>query len=109
MSKHETTPPAFDLTDFNLTVEQSGANPELSLLVAVLQRAVIDFRDPAIRGDIRLDARRWFYSQSQEPMSFLWLCEMLSDHPGDLRRKILKSLTHPPTNQKRVICRVETR
>lgn len=52
--------------------------PEYELMLAILDRAIRDAI--GVKSDAnhyRADALRWFWSDSEEPWSYLWLCQML--------------------------------
>lgn len=73
--------------------------PERALWCAVMQQAVKDL-EPAAWSNGAADRRnarhhiaetkRWFLSNKTEPLSFLWLCEVLGlNDPDRIRREVL--------------------
>ena len=44
--------------------------PEAGLWRAVIELAIVDFSDP----DLRESTLKWFMSESNEPMTFRWIC-----------------------------------
>ena len=71
----------------------AARNPERALRMAVLDRALADYRTPATNPAAALlkdDARHWFLSDRRDyPFSFAAICDALDVHPDWLRRRIL--------------------
>jgi len=68
----------------SLTARIENKSPEVRLLVAVLVRAFAD-----ISGGFLADkhsareARQWFASDNEKPMSFVWIAEAIYPERGD--------------------------
>lgn len=83
---------------------------EKRLLVAMVQRALIDYCLP-IPGALHLqrDAARWLFSPpSRKVMSLFWVCEYLSEDPGGLH-KTIQIAAKNNAQKKRIVLRVDTR
>lgn len=69
---------------------------EMNLLYAILNRALLDVRanmlspndTPFKRLTMRHDALKWFSDDSEEPWSFLWLCEVLDLPVASIRAAV---------------------
>lgn len=68
-------------------------SPEKKLLVAILRRAVFDFalyRDSTDENhELAVEAAEWLWSESEEHMSFRYICDILDMEPGVMRKKAL--------------------
>lgn len=62
--------------------------PEYELLVAILERAYRDATSICTDSGIRRDALQWFWADSSEDWSFLWICHMLELRAETVRRII---------------------
>lgn len=62
--------------------------PERELLIAVLDRAVVDYH--GAKGEMRLSAAEWIFGnpESSETFSFCWVCEYLDLRPKCIRQEI---------------------
>lgn len=65
--------------------------PERELLVATLDRAVLDYY--GTNGEISTEAYDWIFSdeepaQENEVFSFRWICDHLGVEPGEVRQRI---------------------
>ena len=74
-------------------VEDETATGERRLLVAVLARAIYDYRVFYLgkRGSKKdrewgEDAKEWLFSKEKGPFSFLWVCDVLELKPSEIRR-----------------------
>jgi hypothetical protein len=102
--------------DFDDTFSSSHDIPVLAekrLLVAMIQRALIDYCVP-VPGSPHLqrDAARWLFSPpTARVMSLFWVCEHLSESPKDLHRIIQIAAKKHIILQKsqRIVLRVDTR
>lgn len=56
--------------------------------VKVARSDVADIRSPLILCDEKFGATRWFLSDSDEPMSFLWCAELLGFSPARIRSRL---------------------
>lgn len=61
--------------------------PEKKLLVAILQRSILDLNCGGHQGD-RRDAREWFESGCNKPYSFNWICDHLDISPEGFLNKL---------------------
>lgn len=86
-------------TRFNVLYDEFVPySPEHCLLLAVLERAVLDANGVNLKGiadanTVKLKARFWLSYRStvpHEPFSFEWICEMLDLNAKKLRQKLLK-------------------
>jgi hypothetical protein len=84
--------------------------PEKRLLVAVIQRAMVDYAVP-IKGQhhIQKNAGKWLFSKSKHPMSLYWICEMLSESPEWLQKSIQQMVQSGKMKSHIVIIRVDTK
>lgn len=98
------------IDDVLIDVPLDSLAPEKRLLVAIIQRAVIDYCLP-IQGHLYLqrEAKRWLFSTSNAPYSLSWICEMLSDSPEWLRKSILDKASSGTVRSNTVITRVDTK
>lgn len=71
-----------------------AVNPELRLAAAVLERAVLDYLQQ--RGVHKAHTVAWFASSSDQPYSFLWLCEHLEIDAARVK-KLLDRVTVDPS------------
>ncbi|MGH7870609.1 MAG: hypothetical protein ACREQO_00165 [Candidatus Binatia bacterium] len=82
------------------------ALPERTLLVAVLERATLDAYGlvTAVSGNskarTRTEARAWIAAESDEPWSFIWVCDLLGISFSSLRRALLHSPPPPHFDQR---------
>jgi hypothetical protein len=62
--------------------------PERELLIATLDRAVLDYY--GTNRDVREEAEIWLFGDSDpsEAFSFSWVCDHLGLEPGGLQRRI---------------------
>lgn len=97
-----------DTTDFFQGLEPSEDQPELKLLVAVLQRAILDYTDPKACDYHKWNASRWLFSHSRKVMSVWWICCMLSDDPDRLRHRLIEAIKEMRGKPKMVVFRVES-
>lgn len=76
------------------TARTKPQGAEYELLVATLDRAVLDFYSS--RDDLRADADEWMFLESDpdEAFSFEWVCDHLGLNPRRLRDRI-KELNFP--------------
>lgn len=82
--------------------------PERRLLVAVIQRAIIDYSVPIYdRPHLRYWASAWLFSDSREIMSLYWICSYLSEDPEGFQEAIRKSVQERPAKKNSVLIRVE--
>jgi hypothetical protein len=82
--------------------------PEKRLLVAVIQRAIIDYSVPIYdRPHLRYWASAWLFSDSREVMSLYWICAHLSEDPDFFQTAIRKSLETRKPGKNSVIVRVD--
>ncbi len=62
------------------------------LASAVLIRAILDFHDDYPSSDstttTKAEAYAWFFDLSEEPFSYLWICELLDLEPEPLLSKV---------------------
>ena len=104
MSRHNVP----DLTDFYDTIAPVDAQPEKRLLVAMVQRALMDYLHPKTTQRLHNDASAWIFNISTEPYSLLWICGYLSDDPRWLLQRI-QFVARTGTPVKRTIVRVDSR
>ena len=64
----------------NNQFKQDGAN----LILAVIQQAVVDLKIE----DHKEKAKRWLESESTDPRTFRWYCDLINISPDWARRKI---------------------
>lgn len=82
--------------------------PERRLLVAVVQRAIIDYSVPIYdRPHLQYHAAAWLFSSSKEVMSLYWICTYLSDDPEWFLEAIRHSVKNRPLKKNSVIVRVD--
>lgn len=64
------------------------------LAAAVLIRAILDFHVDYPSSDstttTKAEAYSWFFDLSEEPFSYLWICELLDLEPSPLLSKVHK-------------------
>ena len=77
--------------DYCNTTEE---RPYLRLWATALRHSVLDVcrvlesgRDPEGKADNKLMA--WFWSDSEEPASFVWMCELFDRDPQQTRRRVV--------------------
>jgi hypothetical protein len=67
--------------------------PEHKLLMAILERAALDYAGTAsVMPHVRRSAEQFFRSQCEEPWSFHWICQHLPCDADSYRERILKRL-----------------
>lgn len=82
--------------------------PEKRLLVAVIQRALIDYSVPIWdRPHLQYHAAAWLFSQSRELMSLYWICAYLSEDPESLQAAIQRSAKTRGAKKNTVVVRVD--
>lgn len=82
--------------------------PERRLLVAVIQRAIIDYSVPVYdRPHLRYWASAWLFSDSQDVMSLYWISTYLSDDPQYFLEAVRKAAQERPMKKNSVLIRVE--
>ena len=75
--------------------------PERTLLVAILERAILDACGlvTAASGDskarIKAEARDWIASEIDTPWSFSWVCDLLGISATPIRRALLHDRPSP--------------
>lgn len=82
--------------------DNSSAQNIRNLVSAMMDRALRDLSNAAIEPNIKRDAWRWFESDSQEPYSFIWCCELLEISPtvvgeyaASIKTQTLKVVVRP--------------
>jgi hypothetical protein len=89
--------------DLLLPSQMAGATPPddpcRRLVVAVLERALLDAVGPTSREAERADARAWIASDDDAPFSFVWVTNQLGIDPAWLRGRVLRQ---PVTTRVRV-------
>ena len=65
-------------------------NPERALVAAVLRMGIWDFVNKKRKMNKQEvldyeDAKRWIYSESEAPYSFLWCCDVMEYNPEKIR------------------------
>lgn len=101
---------AIDTTDFFQALEQQFTLPEERLLVAIVQRALMDYISPEHgKAHWQYDAGAWLFSSSQTPYSLYWICEILSEAPTDLQKRIQFAAKTKVIRAGGVIMRVDTK
>lgn len=97
------------LPEFHSQSRQIDIMPEKRLLVAIIQRALVDY-STVIEGKTHLhtDAARWLFSASLAPWGLYWICEYLSDSPAHLQRSIQR-VARRGLRSHTVVMRVDTK
>lgn len=89
-----------------------GFSPERRLLIAMVQRALIDYIVPE-RGKpfLQYDAGAWLFASKypSTPFSLYWVCEILSNDPDHLHKRIQIAAKNKSYRPKCVIMRVDTK
>ena len=69
------------------TASQSS---ERNLLAAILERAFLDYLHVPVSewGSVHKDAKRWIFSRTDRPWSFVWVCQYLDLDAGTLRNAL---------------------
>jgi hypothetical protein len=84
--------------------------PEKRLLVAMIQRALLDCICPEKgKAHLQWDATAWIFSDSRTPFSLFWICDVLSSHPEHLQRRVQVAARNKEHKPNCVIIRVDTR
>jgi hypothetical protein len=84
--------------------------PEKRLLIAMVQRALIDCICPEKgKAHLQYDAAAWIFSQARTPFSLFWICDVLSPCPEHLQRRIQSAARNKAKRPKCVIIRVDTK
>lgn len=82
--------------------------PEKRLLVAVIQRAIIDYSVPVCdRPHLQYWASAWLFSDSKDVMSLYWICSYLSEDPDSFQIAIRRSVKSKPLKKNSVVIRVD--
>lgn len=82
--------------------------PERRLLVAVIQRAIIDYSVPVYdRPHLRYWASAWLFSDSKEIMSLYWISSYLSEDPEGFQEAVRRSVLERPLKKNSVVVRVD--
>jgi hypothetical protein len=82
--------------------------PERRLLVAVIQRAIIDYSVPVYdRPHLRYWASAWLFSDSREVMSLYWISSYLSEDPEGFQEAVRRSVLERPLKKNSVLVRVD--
>lgn len=82
--------------------------PEKRLLVAVIQRAIIDYSVPVYdRPHLQYWASAWLFSDSRDIMSLYWICSYLSEDPDAFQIAIRRSVKNKPLKKNSVVIRVD--
>jgi hypothetical protein len=94
-------------------IDDDGPNepsiPEKKLLVAIIQRALIDYSSHTRSTPyLQYTAAAWLFSSSRELMSLHWICGYLSEDPQGLQEAIQKSARTNQPKRNTVVIRVET-
>ena len=98
----------YDTTDFFQVYDVDDSTPEKRLLLAMVQRAVLDYANPEKGKEFwQHDAYRWLFSTETHPYTLVWVCEILSDNPIELQRRIQFAAKSKTYKSKYVIVRVE--
>lgn len=97
--------------DFFDNLVQVDFPPEKRLLIAIIQRALLDYTAPEKgKAHWQYDAGAWLFSASRTPFSLFWVCEALSLENPDCLQKRIQGLARSRTMRvKTVIMRVETK
>jgi hypothetical protein len=76
--------------------------PETSLLIAILERAILDYagnyKEPWRRKNIKAEAESWLFEWDDEdtaiehPFSFPWVCEQLNLNPSEVLKGMVDVL-----------------
>lgn len=98
----------YDTTDFFQVYDVDDIVPEKRLLLAMVQRAVLDYASPEKGKEFwQHDAYRWIFSNETHPYTLIWCCEILSDNPQELHRRIQLAARTKTYKSKYVIVRVD--
>lgn len=98
----------FDADEYFADLEtHAHLQPEKRLLVAVLQRAVLDYLDVNVPRHHRRSARKWLWSGSQDRFSCWWICDTLFPNGDECYRRLLSDLVRRAGKPKIVIMRVD--
>lgn len=83
--------------------------PEKRLLIAMVQRALVDYIAPEKgKAHLQYDAGAWIFSERRnEPFTLFWVCEILSTDPTHLHRRIQIAARTKAYKPKCVIMRVD--
>lgn len=86
-------------------------SPEKRLLIAMVQRALVDYIAPEKgKAYLQYDAGAWIFSERRtEPFTLFWVCEVLSSDPAHLHRRIQIAARTKAYKPKCVIIRVDTK
>lgn len=98
-----------ELFTFGEDQKASEFIPERKLLIAIIQRAVVDYLcQEAGKRHLQYDAACWLFSSSSTPFSFYWCCEALCECPDSMVRRIrLTVRSAKPHKPNSVIVRVD--
>jgi hypothetical protein len=84
--------------------------PEKRLLIAMVQRALVDYICPEKgKAHLQYDAGAWIFSSARSPFSLFWVCEILSVCPEHLYARIQVAARSKEKRPKCVIMRVDTK
>lgn len=82
--------------------------PEKRLLIAMVQRALLDYIAPEKnKPHLQYDAGAWIFSHKVTPFSLFWVCEILSTDPQGLHKRIQIAARTKVFKPKCVIMRVD--
>jgi hypothetical protein len=84
--------------------------PEKRLLIAMVQRALVDYICPEKgKPHLQYDAGAWLFSSARTPFSLFWVCDVLSTCPEHMVRRIQVAARTKLKRPKCVIMRVDTK
>jgi len=88
--------------------------PEKRLLIAMVQRALVDYIAPEQgKAHLQYDAGAWLFAPishtTPRPFSLYWVCEILSSDPDYLHRRIQVAARSKSYKPKCVMIRVDNR
>jgi hypothetical protein len=93
-----------------LMEEPEDFTPEKRLLIAMVQRALVDYLVPEKgKAHLQYDAAAWIFSPVTSPFSLFWVCDILSVCPEHLHRRIQTAARTKACRPKCVIVRVDTK
>jgi hypothetical protein len=99
----------FDAAEFFQDLEPRIRLPEMRLLVAVLNLAIVDFTNPKAKTHHRWEAAKWLFARDRGVMSFWWICQWMSDDPDSLRDRLLERIKVMRDKPTVLISRVDKR
>jgi hypothetical protein len=89
------------------TQELMELQAEYHLLIAIIQRAIIDHLSPDTPLYIRAEVGRWLFDDERQFMSLWHICDMLSDDPQYLRSRIRWAAKNTVFSKNTIIFRVD--